>query len=547
MIEINAADKSARIVLEAYLDAPHVEELRVEVRRAIADGCIRFVLDLRETQFMCSGALGLLVEMHNRVSAIGGRVVLENLNPPIQNLLSETKLLSLFTQTEAPELDQIQALEAVQDHMGRELLFLSFINTITSNILLTEPSEKIYGQMLEAILRSLRPRRALLVVIAEGVKGPTFQVAATEGFDEKARARIEVTPLREDSREGRCLASRKADLFAPGWRKEGPPSPLLKAAGVEEGILEPVMGRDKPFGLIVLEAEKNAPAFFEQSAPLLQVFANVCGLALEKQALLENIRYKNERLSQTLSELNSTRDSLMEAGKLAVTGALIRGLSHTLNNKLVPITGYAQMLSAQLGEHDPELEKIGAIETAALDIKKTIDHIRGLTFPGQDKALVCDVRDIINLCLRMQDYMFREAKICVKREFGDVDARVPVYRERITQAFLALFHRLPKVFAGTPEKILRVTLEREKSHLVVRMWDNGRVLPREELEAADKPFDTDNPFEDERFNFSIVRSVLKDHRGSFEIESSSEIGGTCAILRLPLERKVTPGDTRVVG
>jgi len=545
MIQSDLINKTATITPGAYLDAARVEELRKELHRLIADGVIYLTFDLRSTQFVCSAALGLLVEMHNQVSERGGKVTLENLNPTMERLLADTKLLALFTSPDTG-VDRLQALEAVQEHMSQELLFLSFINTITSNILRSEPSGVIYGQMLEAIVRSLKPRRALILLVSEGADKRLFQVAASEGFDPHVLQRLQGMSLREYSVEGQCLAAKSARLFDAGWKSETLTSPLLDATEAHEGILEPVVGRGKALGLLLLEADKGASTFFPQSVPPLQIFANVCGLAVEKQALLDAIRHKNNQLSNTLNELNSTRDALMEAGKLAVMGALIRGLGHRLNNMLVPIMGYAQMLAMQMGAGSGEAEKIRIIENAALDIKKTIDNMRSLTLVGEQGFEALDMRDVIDSCLKMQDYLFREARICVERNYGGVNAVAPVHRERITQAFLALFHRLPKTLAKTPDKLLRITLDRDETHLIVRVLDNGRVIPPKELKAVEKPFDHENPFEDERLNFSIARTVLKDHKGSLDVESSEEIGGTAVTLRIPTQRKQYQDDISLI-
>jgi len=134
----------------------------------------------------------------------------------------------------------------------------------------------------------------------------------------------------------------------------------------------------------------------------------------------------------------------------------------------------------------------------------------------------------------------------VERNYGGVNAVAPVHRERITQAFLALFHRLPKTLAKTPDKLLRITLDRDETHLIVRVLDNGRVIPPKELKAVEKPFDHENPFEDERLNFSIARTVLKDHKGSLDVESSEEIGGTAVTLRIPTQRKQYQDDISLI-
>ncbi|NQU42054.1 anti-sigma factor antagonist, partial [bacterium] len=341
MLQHDLAHQTAVLTPEGDLDAASVESFRRTFRDAIGDGCQCLTLDLSNTQFMCSAALGALMEAYSLLNRKGGSLKVVNLRPPIKRLLRETKLLDMLTADESLEEDRIRALEAVQEQMSEELLFLSHINTITSNILQTQVPDRVYEQTLEAVHRALKPKRAMILLLSESEEGRVYRIAASTGFGQAAEGRVRGMIFRPDTFEGKCLREEKARLFGPDAPLNGDRSPLLEALAAGEGYLGPIVGRRGMIGLVVVEASHNASAFFLQSAPLLQVFANICGLAAEKQQLLEDIRYKNDQLSRTLTDLHRAQDTLVEAGKLAVMAAMVRGITHTLNNKLVPIMGYA--------------------------------------------------------------------------------------------------------------------------------------------------------------------------------------------------------------
>ena len=70
--------------------------LRDEVKKAIADGNKRIVLNLGEVNYIDSGGLGTLVGLHTTAHKAGGTIKLANLTQRVGDLLQVTKLLTVF-------------------------------------------------------------------------------------------------------------------------------------------------------------------------------------------------------------------------------------------------------------------------------------------------------------------------------------------------------------------------------------------------------------------------------------------------------------------
>ena len=70
--------------------------LRDEVKKAIADGNKRIVLNLSEVNYIDSGGLGTLVALHTTAHNAGGSIKLANLTKRVGDLLQVTKLLTVF-------------------------------------------------------------------------------------------------------------------------------------------------------------------------------------------------------------------------------------------------------------------------------------------------------------------------------------------------------------------------------------------------------------------------------------------------------------------
>src|SRR5437667_9693356 len=84
--------------------------IRDEVKKAIADGSKRIVLNLGEISYIDSGGLGTLVALHTTAHNAGGTIKLANLTERVGDLLQVTKLLTVFDvyNSEAEALDSFR-------------------------------------------------------------------------------------------------------------------------------------------------------------------------------------------------------------------------------------------------------------------------------------------------------------------------------------------------------------------------------------------------------------------------------------------------------
>jgi len=82
--------------------------LREDVKKAIADGHKRIVLNLGEVNYIDSGGLGTLVALHTTAHNAGGTIKLANLTKRVGDLLQVTKLLTVF-EVHSSEYEALEA------------------------------------------------------------------------------------------------------------------------------------------------------------------------------------------------------------------------------------------------------------------------------------------------------------------------------------------------------------------------------------------------------------------------------------------------------
>jgi PAS domain S-box-containing protein len=123
---------------------------------------------------------------------------------------------------------------------------------------------------------------------------------------------------------------------------------------IERSILAPLEMDGSVFGLLVVAAE----ALRETDLSTVTAFGNQIAAAWQKAELLQTLQHN-------LDELKRTQDQLVQAQKMEAIGRLAGGIAHDFNNYLTAISGYAEILLADIPAGDPHHEEVAEIAKAA--------------------------------------------------------------------------------------------------------------------------------------------------------------------------------------
>ena len=99
-MKVNIVEKYTAVVLELkgdILGGPKDAEFGDSLRKLIAEGKKNIIIDLKETGFVNSSGLGMLIGGYTTVKNGGGELKLANATEKIESLLVITKLTSVFT------------------------------------------------------------------------------------------------------------------------------------------------------------------------------------------------------------------------------------------------------------------------------------------------------------------------------------------------------------------------------------------------------------------------------------------------------------------
>jgi signal transduction histidine kinase len=381
-----------------------------------------------------------------------------------------------------------------------------------------------------------------------------FKLRATYGLDDNIVAELRERHIRLGETAISEAVGRRTPIQIPDVQND--PSvtlDIIVRAGFRALLYVPLLGTEQIVGALIVR--RTQPGEFSTSTvELLQTFAAQSVLAIQNARLFESVEARTRELANSLEDLRTTQDRLVQTEKLASLGQLTAGIAHEIKNPL----NFVNNFSAVSVELIDELRQALAGAKFSKKLQSEISDIADMLQGNLDKVLQhgkradsivknmllhsrqgsgehhpVDINALVEESLNLAYHGARAEKqgfnITLQKSFDPTAGEVDLFPQEITRVLLNLisngFYAATKRKAeqngGDYEPTLAAATKDLGDRVEIRIRDNGTGIPPDVKERMFNPFFTTKPAgEGTGLGLSISHDIIvKQHRGSIEVET----------------------------
>jgi two-component system, NtrC family, sensor kinase len=230
-----------------------------------------------------------------------------------------------------------------------------------------------------------------------------------------------------------------------------------------------------------------------------------------------------------ITEKKLIEEEAIRSAQLASIGEIAAGVAHEINNPIMGVINYAQILlnrnKAQGGDSAMPQRIIKEGERIAKIVKSLLTFVRS----APEVSSVCAVQMIVEDSYALLQKLFMESGVKTIINLPPELPCVFVQTQKIQQVCInilsnALFALNMKYPSASEEKILEISgltvADDERSYLRVVFYDRGSGISEEVLGKICNPFFTTKPAgKGTGLGLSISHNIIKEHGGRLLFES----------------------------
>ena len=322
---------------------------------------------------------------------------------------------------------------------------------------------------------------------------------------------------------------------------------FIHRTGAKSGIVVPLIRRGEAIGTLNLGSMK--PGTYNRShEKILRRIAGQLAVAIDNANLYrklesysKNLEAEVERrtasLEQSLRDLRTAQEKLVQSEKLAATAKLIAGVAHEIKNPLNSMSFSAaniEQICRTAGDIDQAREQAReSLEIIRSDInrlKEMVDRFMSFARPQSHRREKTDLNSIARDVIRGLRVELESRRVRLEEDYAPDLEPVELEKDEFHRSILNLL--LNALEAVEPGGRIGVRTVADPEGFTIEVSDDGPGIPEE---IRDKVFDIFFTTKDRGsgMGLSQVYRTMESHRGSVNFESPPE-GGTVFRIRVPV-------------
>ena len=268
---------------------------------------------------------------------------------------------------------------------------------------------------------------------------------------------------------------------------------------------------------------------------LFPLVRQVYGRQVREEALQAHAAELEAQVTARTRELETQREALFQAEKVAAMGQLLAGVSHELNNPLSTIVGYTQLLLRRIGT-GPMAEQLATIARSAERCTRIVTNFLALARQYPPERQLTQLNQLVDDAVELLAYSLRIDDVEVVRRFATDLPQLWADPHQLQQVIVNLLTNAHQAMrSATTRRRLTLTTRYEPAtaRIVLEVADSGPGVPADiRTRIFDPFFTTKAPGQGTGLGLSLCRGIIDGHEGVMRLETTPG-GGATFVVELP--------------
>lgn len=212
-------------------------------------------------------------------------------------------------------------------------------------------------------------------------------------------------------------------------------------------------------------------------------------------------------------------EQLRRSEKLATAGELMSTIAHEIKNPLTSIKGFADLLWQRL-EDKEFITKFATVVSRELSrLNNIIERFLSFAKPQIGIMSTIELTEVIYEVAEIVSFSLNENHIFLDIQ---LDQEIKIYgnRELLIQVFMNIVLNSIQAFTEQirEKNYIRITDVIKDGNVAIVIEDNGRGIPKGDMDKIFNPFYTTKP-KGSGLGLAISDRIVSEHKGSIKIES----------------------------
>ena len=253
----------------------------------------------------------------------------------------------------------------------------------------------------------------------------------------------------------------------------------------------------------------------------------------EVKALSHSVHGLIKRVDHTHSELEKSREHLLQAEKMALVGKLAAGLAHSVRNPLTSVKMRLFSLGRTLELSVPQKEDFDVISEEIRHIDTIVQNFLEFSRPPKLTMQKVSPSEVVDLVLQLLKHRLQSYDVKIKLNRQRPLLKIQVDPEQLKEVLVNLIVNSCEAMerGGLIQIYEHEDLDDPLGRVMIHLTDNGPGIPESIQEKIFQPFFTTKE-EGTGLGLSIVARIVEEHGGKVDLESK-EGEGASFIITLP--------------